>query len=84
MCSRYPRRHFDEYNCDRYLGAFENGKMHGQGTKSKVDGSIIFAGLWKNGRPSKVSYIWNPHMRVVTLKLAFVLSRSLRQFRRYV
>jgi len=37
----------------RYVGAWENGNMHGHGTRTSSDGSIDFSGLWEGDEPIK-------------------------------
>ncbi|MCE9501614.1 MAG: hypothetical protein K8R21_14110 [Leptospira sp.] len=38
---------------DRYTGNFRDDLPDGEGTHTKIDGSVIFSGQWKAGKPVK-------------------------------
>jgi hypothetical protein len=38
-------------DCFTYEGDFVNGKYHGYGTLTDLNGKIIYSGLWKNNEP---------------------------------
>ena len=38
---------------NKYVGEWKNGKMHGQGSLTRPDGTIMHSGEWVNNKPKK-------------------------------